>query len=81
MKKTKPKKIDGGILASGEQTGHHHRVDVDVYENEFGQREFSGSTTIKHEEHKPITVPDKEYVSDQVMEFDHLAQMERRVID
>lgn len=81
MKNEKLKKNKDRALAYGEVTGHSHRVDVDVYEREDGLREFSGSTTIKHEEHKPIKVPNKEWVSDVVVEFDYLQKIERKVID
>lgn len=70
-----------GALAYGEVTGHSHRVDVDVYEYEDGLREFDGETTVTHEEHKPVSLPDAEYFSDQVVEHDHLNKMERKVQD
>lgn len=81
MKKQKLNKNKDKALAYGEVTGHMHRVEVDVYELDNGGREFKGATTITHEEHKPITIPNKKWESGIVLEFDHLAQMERRVID
>lgn len=75
------KLIKGGILAAGEHSGHHHRVNVAVYENEDGTREFHGATTVTHEEHGPITLPDKEWASGQVLETDHLHEMTRKVQD
>ena len=77
----KRKKIEGRILAEGEATGHAHRVSVDVYEREDGLREFSGETVITHEEHKPVSIPAGDWVSGQVMEFDHLDQQLRQVRD
>lgn len=68
-------------LAYGEVTGHAHRVDVDVYINDDGTREFSGPTTVEHEEHKPIIIPKRKMMSAQVLEFDHLSQMQNPVRD
>jgi len=79
--KMKLKKNKDRALAYGEVTGHMHRADVDVYEREDGLREFQGPSKITHEEHKQIQVPVKEFVSDQVVEFDYLSQMERKVVD
>ncbi len=79
--KMKLKKNKDRALAYGEVTGHMHRVDVDVYEREDGLKEFAGKTTITHEEHKPVSLPDNKYVSGQVVEFDYLEQMERTVQD
>ena len=66
------KKIAGNVLAKGEMTGHAHRVSVDVYAGPEGLREFEGATTVTHEEHTPITLPDGAWVSGQIQEFDHL---------
>ena len=75
------KKLKNKVLAYGELTGHAHRVEVDVYESEDGLREFEGSTQITHEEHKVVEIPEGEWVSGQVMEFDHLDQQLRRIAD
>jgi len=75
------KKHVGNVLAEGEATGHHHRVQVAVMEREDGLREFSGPTTVTHEEHKPITLPKREWLSAQVVETDHIADVERVVRD
>lgn len=79
--KNKRTKIPGRILADGEMTGHSHRVDVDVFEGPNGTREFDGATTIVHEEHRPIEVPEGKWASAQVREFDYLSQMARTVRD
>ena len=76
MKKRKER-----VLAFGEHTGHAHRVGVDVYDREDGLCEFSGSTEITHEEHKPVVIPEGEWVSGQVQEFDHLEKQLRTVRD
>jgi len=75
------KLIKGGILAEGEITGHAHRVKVQVMEREDGVREFEGATTITHEEHKPITLPQRKWNSAQVTEVDHLTNITRAVAD
>lgn len=80
-KEPKRKRIEGSILASGEVTNHHHRVTVPVYEGLDSTREFDGATTVTHEEHKPITLPDKEWASGQIIETDHLSGMTAPVRD
>lgn len=77
----KRKKIAGGVLAEGEVTGHAHRVGVAVYETEIGTREFDGATTVTHEEHGPITLPDRKWASGRVREMDHYAEQAREVMD
>ena len=77
----KLKKIEGNTLAEGEAHGHYHRVTVAVMEREDGVREFEGETTVTHEEHKPITLPARKWNSDRVLETDHIAELERRVVD
>ena len=76
----KRKRVEN-VLAYGEVTGHAHRVTVDVYENEDGTREFDTATTITHEEHKEITIPDGKWISGIVNEYDYLKDMERKVVD
>ena len=75
------KRVKGNILAGGEATGHHHRGTVAVMEREDGLREFSGATTITHEEHKPVVLPTFDWVSGQKREADHLLDMVRQVVD
>lgn len=74
-------KIPNRILADGEFSGHSHRVEVDVFEGPDGTREFDGATTIMHEEHKPIDLPEGKWASGQVREFDYLSKMARTVRD
>ena len=78
MKRVKSK---NKVLAYGEHTGHMHRVTVEVYDREDGVKEFEGATTITHEEHKPVVVPDGEWCAGQVQEFDHVEQQLRTVRD
>jgi len=75
------KKVEGNTLAEGEHTGHVHRVQVAVMARDDGLREFSGATKVTHEEHKPITLPTKEYVSGIKTEHDYFLDMERQVKD
>jgi len=77
----KGKVVKGNILAEGEATGHHHKVTVQVMEREDGMRSFDGATTVTHEEHKPITLPNKKWTSGQKREMDWVSKMERQVID
>ena len=78
MKRTKLKKK---VLAEGEQTGHAHIIDIDVYEREDKVKEFDGETTIQHQEHKPIKLPNNKWASDQVLEYDYTKDMVHKVID
>jgi len=75
------KEIKDGVIADGEMTGHAHRVKVAVMEREDGVRVFDGATEVTHEEHKVITLPDKKWAADKVVETDHVARMERKVSD
>jgi hypothetical protein len=77
----KLKKVKGNCLAEGETTGHAHRVQVAVMEREDGVRLFDGETVVTHEEHKEIKLPNKQWASDKVKEFDYVSEMERKVID
>lgn len=77
----KLKKLDKQELASGEATGHAHRVQVQVMEREDGVRVFSGATEVTHEEHGVITLPQRRWNSDVVNEYDYLADMVRKVVD
>lgn len=75
------KRVKGNVLADGETSGHAHRVQVKVMERVDGLRQFDGATTVTHEEHKIIEIPDGEWVSGIVQEFNYFAEMERNVKD
>ena len=75
------KKLERPVLADGEVTGHAHVVDQDVFELDDGARTFSGATTVKHEEHGPITIPEGDWASDKVLEYDHFAEEAKKVQD
>ncbi len=76
----KLKKV-GNVLAEGENTGHSHRVLVDVMEREDGVRIFEGETDVTHEEHKTIHLPKRKWNSAQIEERDYLSGMMRKVQD
>ena len=86
MTKKELKKINDGVVADGEATGHAHRATgagVEVYEGPKG-REIHASddgVTVTHEEHKAIHMPPGIYECGIVREFDHLKEEARRVID
>ena len=80
------KRLEKPILADGEVTGHHHMLDdssIAVFENEDGTREFelNESTVLTHEEHKLISIPEGEWISDKVEEYDHFKEEARKVQD
>jgi hypothetical protein len=79
------KKLESPVLAEGEVTGHAHVLqgDVDVYEDENGYREFciDKPTSLYHEEHNVITIPEGDYVSGKVLEYDHFAEEAKQVMD
>ena len=80
------KKLDKPILAEGEATGHAHVLDADVAveeESETGTREFGikAPTRLRHQEHRVLELPPGQFVSDKVLEFDHLANEARKVRD
>lgn len=79
------KKLNRPVLAEGETTGHAHVLQgaIDVLEHDDGIREFclQDDTILVHEEHKVITFPPGEYLSDKVNEYDHVAEEAKKVQD
>lgn len=75
----------GWVLAEGEVTGHAHVIDedIDLILDEAGTMFMSNDApvTIKHEEHKHITVPAGNWEIGIVKEYDHFAEESRRVQD
>lgn len=76
----------GHVLAEGEVTGHHHRIeeieDAELYrEGERMLLAVEKETRLTHEEHGTITVPPGVYEIGIVREWDYLAEMERKVVD
>lgn len=86
---TKIKKDSRGIvLAEGEATGHFHGIDVEEDEAELikiGERMLlnvkAKSVTLKHQEHKPLTIEKGVWEVGQVVEKDWLNDMVRKVVD
>lgn len=70
-------KVEGGVLAEGEATGHAHRVPVEVERSVFGGTRYFTTTEeeieVIHEEHAPIALPPrKKMASAVVREFDYV---------
>lgn len=78
-------KRNSDVVAEGEETGHAHRIvsgDYNMYMD--GQIMFIQALSeveLKHEEHKPITIPPGDYEISFVREYDHFAEEARRVVD
>ncbi len=73
------------IVMDGEATGHAHAIEdktSTIWELK-GELylEVTEPTTIVHEEHKPIDIPEGIYKIGRVKEYDYLQEMERHVID
>ena len=79
------KKRSDNILAEGEATGHSHQVigeNITVYgEEQERLLEMPNGGTVKHEEHKEITLPPGEYDISIVKEYDHAEESVRNVVD
>lgn len=79
------KKLSTNVLMDGEATGHKHVVAQGEYElNEKSGTLYltaKGDVIIKHDEHKPITIPEGNYVIGQVREYDFFADEIRQVRD
>lgn len=76
---------DKAILQRGDATGHAHRIDGKGFNQYQGWRdrflELTKTVTLKHEEHKPITLPPGIYRIGIVREVDHFAKETRYVRD
>lgn len=87
-KAAKIRKKKDSVLAHGEVTGHAHRLaeatDGLLYEAEDGTLYLTvgpKGTTITHEEHKPVTLPQGVYEIGKVREYDHFQEEMREVRD
>lgn len=73
------------VLAEGEVTGHAHRImDVEAMFFEKDGRFYlknNCTVTVRHEEHKPITIEPGIWEVGQVREKDWLLGMVRKVVD
>jgi hypothetical protein len=72
------------VVAHGE-SGHSHVIEDDEAELiQIGERlllKLEKTTTIKHEEHKPITLSPGIWEVGRVQEYDYFQKMQRQVID
>ena len=77
------KKVAGTLVHKGQQ--HHHRLTggkVQMYTD--GKDKFlvvSKAAKFTHEEHKTLSVPKGKYKVGIVVEYDHLLEESRQVID
>jgi hypothetical protein len=75
----------GVVLAEGEVTGHYHGITNKAAKlfQHAGKTYLKAlkNVTLRHQEHKPITVPPGTYEIDRVQEYDYLAQISRPVAD
>lgn len=77
------------VLARGEKTGHSHTVQSDravlwsLTKDGVAELylEVQEPVVVVHDEHKPLPVPAGIYRVGRVKEYDHIAEMERRVVD
>lgn len=73
------------IIAKGEATGHHHAIadkGVTLWELKGDlYLEVSEPTTITHDEHKSLPIPEGIYHIGRVKEYDYFQEMERQVRD
>lgn len=76
---------DNRVLAEGEATGHKHvavaeDVRLFLHEGTLFMRAPHG-TTVVHEEHRVLEIPAGDYQIGIVREYDHFAEVARRVVD
>ncbi len=79
------KKLSHKTLAEGEASNHFHVAeaeDVELYEID-GTLYMSApsGTTVRHEEHKRVSVKPGVFKIDRVREYDHFSEESRPVID
>jgi hypothetical protein len=84
-------KLDGHVIEEGETPGHFHELavaepekkQVMVYEDTEHQKYMQNfiNTMLTHQEHKAIEIPPGTYRIRKVMEYDHLQNQQRPVID
>ena len=73
------------VLADGEHTGHQHVIEsADAELIQIGELillNLTSQATVKHPEHKPITLSPGIWEIGRVKEYDWLSKMERQVMD
>ena len=80
------KRLEDNVLAEGEATGHAHRVfgdAVSLWGTDDGavSVDAPSGAVIRHEEHRPVTLPPGSYTRRIVQEYDHFAEEARIVVD
>jgi hypothetical protein len=80
------KKIDDGILALGEHTGHCHKLfgNFDLRENPVTKERhlrLVEPCLLKHQEHAPIEIAPGSYRIGTAKEYDHFSEEIRKVTD
>ena len=79
------KQIESQVLATGEATGHKHRLvgQAVILEEPTGQRfvQVNQLAQLVHEEHKPIDLEEGTYAVIHEREYDPFAEAMRRVLD
>lgn len=77
------KKVAGDLLHKGQH--HHHRLKggrFQIYQGEKNRfLRVEKNTQLVHEEHKPISLTKGDYRIGIVLEYDHMAEESRQVID
>lgn len=86
MAKGKAQRLDHNILATGEATGHAHRAEGAVLEQEaeIFRAICAEGMTVTHEEHAVQVIPPSptgSYRIGQVQVYDHVAELSRNVAD
>lgn len=82
-------RIETGIIAEGEATGHHHRISVledaelaALWDGSKVVKAGPNGVTVVHEEHGPVTLsPNTSYAVHQAREYDYLSEAARFVAD
>lgn len=84
-------KVDSGIVAAGEATGHHHRIaanDMPVanllktnWQGDLMLVVSERNVNVIHEEHKPVTLSPGNYLIHRAREYDYLSNLVRNVRD
>ena len=79
----------GIVLAEGEATGHYHGImeaedKATLYISQTGELYLdvkADKVSVKHAEHKPVTLEKGSYMVGQVNEYDYISMMKRKVVD
>lgn len=73
------------MLAEGEVTGHFHGIEEDESELiQIGEKillKLAKAATLRHQEHKPITLEPGLWEVGIVQEYDYFSKMVKKVVD